>query len=87
MSQIATKKDRLLDFSKYEELKQSSNITDKEVSEQTGIARSTLSEWKSGRSEPKIEILMKLSGLFGVPVMDFVKEEYRVDCKEEKCTT
>jgi DNA-binding XRE family transcriptional regulator len=74
-----TGKKLILNYSKYEDLKKSSGLTDKDVSEKTGIARSTLSEWKSGRSEPKIEILMKLSGLFCTPVMDFVKKEYRVD--------
>lgn len=44
------------------------------VSEDTGIAQSTLSDWKNGRSVPKIDKLKKLADYFGVSVDYFLAE-------------
>ena len=43
------------------------------VSKATGIARSTLSDWKSGRSKPKVDKLVKIADYFGVPVTVFIE--------------
>lgn len=37
-----------------------------DVSRQTGIATSTLSEWKKGKTEPKIDKMQKLADYFNV---------------------
>lgn len=77
MTTIEAKKPKVLSYETYEELRNSSGLTDADVSEKANIARSTISEWKNGRSEPKFEIVLKLCGLFGVPIEKFVKEEYQ----------
>ncbi len=50
----------------YCKLKNKYGVTDYKVSKETGISRSTFSDWKSGRSEPKKEKLQKIADYFGV---------------------
>lgn len=59
-------------YEKYLELRESKGITDYKVSEDTGITKSTFSDWKSGRSEPKIAKLAILAKYFNVSVDYFV---------------
>lgn len=44
------------------------HVTDYQVAKETGITRSTFTDWKSGRSKPKIDKLMKIAQYFGVSV-------------------
>ena len=66
-------------------------VTAYKVSKATGIAGSTFSDWKSGRSTPKQDKLQKIADFFGVSV-DFlitgkeetaVAQETHVDLKAE----
>jgi transcriptional regulator with XRE-family HTH domain len=60
--------------SKYEALKEKKGVTDYQVSKDTGIPRSTISEWSSGKYIPKIDKLLKLAEYFGVSVEDLLEE-------------
>ena len=60
-------------YEKYEELRDAKGVNDAKVSEATGIPRSTFTDWKQGRSKPKVEKLLKLAEYFGVSVEVFVK--------------
>ncbi len=53
------------------------NITAYQVSKDTGISQVVFSEWKKGKSKPKVDKLSILAKYFGVPLEDFieVKEE------------
>ena len=42
-------------YQKYELLRNKRGVTDYEVSKQTGVSTATLSEWKKGTYQPKIE--------------------------------
>lgn len=46
-------------------LRKQANLTLKEVSEQTGISLSFISEVERGRANPSIETLMRLSAAYG----------------------
>ena len=59
-------------YEKYVELRNSKNLTDYRISEDTGIPKSTFSVWKSGRSKPKIEKLKILANYFGVSIEYFL---------------
>lgn len=59
-------------YEKYVELRDSKNLTDYRVSEDTGITKSTFSDWKSGRSKPKGDKLKILADYFGVSVDYFL---------------
>ena len=50
-------------------------VTDYRVSVDTGIPKSTFADWKSGRSNPKLEKLKTLADYFKVSIEYFI--EYR----------
>ncbi len=62
-------------YKKYSELRDSKGLTDYKVSLDTGITKSTFSDWKNGRSEPKLEKLSKIANYFGVTVDYFINKE------------
>lgn len=55
-------------YVKYAELRDEKGLTDYRVSVDTGIPKSTFSEWKSGRSKPKVDKLKVLADYFGVTI-------------------
>lgn len=62
-------------YENYAKLRDEKGLTDSHVSKDTGITRSTFSDWKSGRSKPKIEKLMILADYFEVSVDCLVRKE------------
>ena len=52
----------------YCELRDSRGMKDADVARETGITKSTFSDWKNGRSNPKDIKLQKIADLFGVSV-------------------
>ena len=60
-------------YKKYVELRDKNGITDYQVSKDTGIPKSTFSDWKSGRSKPKADKLKILADYFGVEVGFFLE--------------
>lgn len=59
-------------YGKYVKLRNQSQKTDYQVSKDTGITRSTFSDWKSGRSEPKLKKVAILAKYFGVSIEYFL---------------
>ena len=60
-------------YNKFVELLKGKGVTVYQVSKDTGISNSTLSDWKAGRSEPKLDKLKKLADYFGVEVTFFLE--------------
>ena len=60
-------------YKRYVELRDNKGVTDYKVSLETGIPKSTFSEWKAGRSNPKIEKMKKIADYFGVTVDYFLR--------------
>lgn len=60
-------------YEKYAALRDKKNITDYKVSLDTGITKSTFSDWKSGRSKPKVDKLKILAEYFGVSIEYFLE--------------
>lgn len=60
-------------YEKYVEIRDSKNLTDYRVSKDTGITKSTFSDWKSGRSKPKIDKLKILADYFEVSIEYFLE--------------
>lgn len=52
----------------YCKLRDQKGAKDADVAKATGITKSTFSDWKSGRSNPKGEKLSKIASYFGVSV-------------------
>ena len=65
-------------YEKFEKLLEERGVTAFRVSKDTGIATSTLSEWKNGTYKPKVNKLMVLSEYFQVPLEYFLKGDDHV---------
>ena len=61
-------------YKRYEALLEKTGETSYQVSKATGIGENTLSQWKSGRSNPKVDKLMKLAEHFGVSIEYFLED-------------
>ena len=59
-----------------QEARKAKNLTQKEVAEAVGVKLPTYSTYETGRSEPPIEILVRLSYLFGLS-MDVLTQRER----------
>jgi len=53
-------------YEEYSKLRDARGITDYKVSQETGISRATLSEWKNGKYQPKAEKIKSLKKYFGI---------------------
>lgn len=60
-------------YEKYVRIRDERGVRDADVARATGIPAPTFSEWKKGRSEPKIQKLAKIAEYFGVSVSYFVE--------------
>ena len=61
-------------YKKYLELRDKRGITDYKVALDTGIPQSTFTDWKSGRSKPKVDKLKILAKYFEVTIDYFLEE-------------
>lgn len=61
-------------YAKYIEYRDAKGFKDADVTRDTGITGSTFSDWKSGRSKPKIEKLSLIAKCLGVRIEDLVEE-------------
>lgn len=62
-------------YEKFAKLLEDRDLTAYRVSKDTGIATSTLTEWKNGTYTPKVDKLMVLANYFDVPIEYFLKDE------------
>lgn len=65
-------------YEKYAALRDAKGVTDYKVAIGTGVTKSTFTDWKNGRSEPKLEKLKKIADYFGVSIEYFLEEEAEV---------
>lgn len=61
-------------YKNFEELLHKNKTNAFQVAKATGIAPSTLSDWKTGRSTPKTDKLLTIANYFGVPIEELLKE-------------
>ena len=50
-------------------------ITQDELAEKLGVTRQAVSKWENGATIPDIELLMKLSELYGVSINDILNAD------------
>ena len=55
-------------YSIYSKLRDDRKLRDADVAKATGITKSTFSDWKNGRSNPKQDKLQKIADYFGVTI-------------------
>lgn len=61
-------------YEKFTSLLEKSNKTAYRVASDTGLSASMFSDWKSGKSKPKVDKLKILADYFGVTIDYFVSE-------------
>lgn len=61
-------------YKNFEKLFNEQKTTIYRVSKETGIPQTTLYEWKSGRSTPKVKTLKILADYFGVSIEYFLDD-------------
>ncbi len=64
-------------YKKYLALLDKTHKTSYQVAKDTGIAQSVLSDWKTGRSKPKVDKLKILADYFGVNIEYFLENDGR----------
>lgn len=70
---------------KLKELRIKSKLTQEELAEQLHISRQSISKWEQGINEPNIEMLKKLSDIFGVTLNELLETEDKIEMtKKEK---
>lgn len=57
----------------YVKLRDARGIRDIEVARGSGVEADTLSAWKTGKSIPKMDKLVKIADYFGVSIEEFAK--------------
>lgn len=60
-------------YAKYAELRDKAEVRDADVAKATGIYPSVFTDWKNGKSNPKIDKLIKIAQFFNVSIEVFVK--------------
>lgn len=58
-------------YQKFEQLVKARGITTYRVAKDIGLAPTVFSDWKSGRSKPKVDKLKKIADYFGVTIEYF----------------
>lgn len=53
-------------------LREAANLTQVELADKLGVARSTVTQWENGWSNPRMGMVQKLAGVFGVTTADVV---------------
>ena len=61
-------------YRKYVKLRDEKGVTDYRVSVDTGITKSTFSDWKNCLYTPKVDKLQKLANYFNVPLSYFLED-------------
>lgn len=61
-------------YNNYVKLRDKKGVTDYKVSKDTGITKSTFSDWKTGRSKPKTDKLKVLAKYFDVGIEYFLED-------------
>ena len=61
-------------YKKFADLLLKNNKTTYRVAKDTGISPTLFSDWKKGKSKPKVDKLQTLAEYFGVPLDYFLKE-------------
>ena len=58
---------------KIKEFRKKSGLSQVQVAEKLFVNQNTVSQWETGRSSPPIDVLIKLSDLFGCTIDELVR--------------
>ena len=66
-------------YRNFENILKMKKITAYKVSKETGVATTTLSEWKKGTYIPKINKIMKIANYLGVTIEELLSDDIKVE--------
>lgn len=61
-------------YEKFQKLLMNSGKTAYRIAKETGLSPTVFSDWKRGKSNPKIDKLKTLADYFGVPIEYFLED-------------
>ena len=73
-------------MNRIKELREKNNLTLKELGQKTGMVNNTLSQYETGKREPKLETWNKLAEYFNVPtfyLMGLNRNDLKFPTKQE----
>ena len=60
-------------YAKYVKLRDEKGVRDADVAKATSIPNSVFTDWKNGKSAPKIDKILKIADYFGISLDEFVR--------------
>jgi repressor LexA len=66
----------VISYPQFEMMMKQAGVKASQVSKATGIPQSTFSDWKKGKSKPKIAKMIKLANYFNVPVESLLRCDF-----------
>lgn len=60
--------EELTSYERYEIYRKAKGLTDYKVAKECGMRQSTLSNWKQGKYTPKVDKMILIADLLGVPL-------------------
>ena len=69
------------------QLREAAGLTQEQLAEKAGVARSTVTQWENGWSNPRMGMVRKLAGILGVSTADIVYEADSVPKNAKKPAT
>lgn len=79
MSLVKETKDTILLHCNIRFLRKQMKLSQEELGKRIGLNRGNIASYENGSAEPKICNLLKLSNLFGVPIVDLTKRDLSVE--------
>lgn len=63
-----------MSYEKYATIRDKRGYTDAMVADKADVAPATLSQWKTGKSKPKADKLLRIADILEVPVEVLIRE-------------
>lgn len=60
-------------YAKYVQLRDAKGVRDADVAKATDIPQSVFTDWKNGKSAPKVDKIVKIADFFGISLDKFVR--------------
>lgn len=60
-------------YAKYVQLRDAKGLRDADVAKATDIPQSVFTDWKNGKSSPKVDKIIKIADFFEVSLDEFVR--------------
>jgi len=70
-------------YSRFKQLITEKGITPYRVAKETGVSQVTLSDWKNGRTTPRVHTLQKIAKYLGVKIDDLIGGDDNAETKSE----